>query len=77
MKLSDVEYYTTAQAVVTINFPEEQISCSNCQLFCKYTYAFDRYHCILTGNHLKDPKWCIDRDCPFLPSLTKQGKTTI
>ena len=37
-----VKYYTKGQAVITVNFPEGEISCNYCP-FCRAEEALKRY----------------------------------
>lgn len=64
-RTNGVEYYTAGQATVTVSFPENQVQCIQCRMFCEYSAAFRTYRCRLTGHALLDPFTGIDMDCPL------------
>lgn len=67
MKGEGVSWYTTRTAPITISFPEDKVSCSNCVLFCRYEDAYRRYTCRLTQEPLLHPFSGIGWKCPFFP----------
>ena len=62
-----VDWYTKMTAQITIAFPEDQISCANCKVFCRHEEAFKRYSCRLTGETLLHPfvVGVVGSKCPF------------
>jgi len=61
-----VTYYAKANVGVSVNFPEGDISCRWCKLFCRYEDSFKRYSCRLTDEWLLNPFKEIGFNCPLI-----------
>lgn len=60
-----VENYAHGSVETTIHFPNGEIACKWCHLYCRYEEAFKRYSCKLTGEWIPDPAHCIGGNCPL------------
>lgn len=61
-----VAYYTKGKAAITVNFPEEDVSCANCILCQEVRGTIPKYYCIAQrGERIFYPENGIDPDCPL------------
>lgn len=61
-----VSYYTKSAVTVPVYFPENDISCRWCKLFCRYEENFKRYSCRLTDEWLINPFSGVGNNCPLI-----------
>ncbi len=60
-----VSYYTKGQAVIHINFPENDVCCRWCP-FCRSEGDLKRYWCRLTNAMLYNPEYPqLPEECPI------------
>lgn len=73
MKVDGTAFYTKATATITVAWPEDNVTCSNCSL-CRYEHVWRSYRCGVTQEILPRPHQGIHDTCPFLPDLEKQAE---
>ena len=72
-RVDGTAFYTKATATITVAWPEDNVTCSNCSL-CRYEHVWRSYRCGVTQEILPRPHQGIHDTCPFLPDLEKQAE---
>jgi transcriptional regulator with XRE-family HTH domain len=72
-RVDGTAFYTKATATITVAWPEDNVTCSNCSL-CRYEHVWRSYRCGVTQEILPRPHQGIHDTCPFLPDLEKHAE---
>ena len=71
-ELGKVSYYTKANGIVEVNFPEDRVVCQWCP-YCRNEDSLKRWKCLLTGEYLVYPFISLGNECPLVIKEENDG----